>query len=255
MAVPHLYRTEAIVLKRVDMGEADKILTLYTPTFGKLRAIAKGARRPTSKLGGHVDLFMCSRLQVARGRDLDIVTQSEIVHAYPRLREDLYRTTYAFHIAELLDNLTGERIENQTLYDLLLVTLERLDTEDSPEIAARAFEVQALGLLGYRPELHRCLRCGAEAQPVVNYFSAPAGGLLCPDCGGAGHVGVPLSVNALKVLRVLQAGDFQLARRLRLTPGLRAELESVLRAYLQFVLERRLRSVEFLNTLRREGVG
>ncbi len=255
MAVPHLYRTEAVVLKRTDMGEADKILTLYTPAYGKLRAIAKGVRRPTSKLGGHVELFMCSRLQLARGRDLDIVTQSEIVHAYPCLREDLVRTTYAFHAAELLDDLTGERIEDRALYDLLVQTLERLDTEENPEVATRFFEVQALRLLGYQPELHRCLRCGQPAEPVINYFSAGHGGLLCPDCALGGRAGLSLSVNGLKVLRVLESGDYALARRLRLTASLRTELEGLMRAYLQYVLERRLRSAEFLSTLRREGMG
>ncbi len=247
MPVPHLYRTEAIIIKRTDLGEADKILTLYTPSYGKLRAIAKGVRRPTSKLGGHVELFTRSRVQLARGRDLDIATQSEIIRAYPCLREDLIRTTYAFHAAELLDNLTGERIEDQALYDLLAQTLERLDTEESPEIAARFFEVQALRLLGYQPELHRCLRCGNTLQPVVNYFSTASGGMLCPDCSLGGRSGLALSVNGLKVLRVLESGDYALARRLRLTAQLRNELESALRSYLQFVLERRLRCAEFLS--------
>jgi DNA repair protein RecO (recombination protein O) len=133
-------------------------------------------------------------------------------------------------------------------------SLERLDTEASPEIAVRFFEVQALGQLGYRPELHRCLQCQKPVQPVVNCFSVAAGGLVCRDCGRAGGVGVEIGVDALKVLRVLQQGDYTLARRLRLGPELRAELEGLLRGYLQFVMERGLRSADFLNTLRREGI-
>lgn len=250
MAAPHIYRTDAIILRRRDLGEADRILTLYTPHIGKLSAIAKGVRRPTSKLGGHVELLACSRMQMARGRDLDIVTQSEMLHAFPRLREDLYRTTYGFHVAELLDSLIAERIEQQPVYDLLLLTLQRLDTEEDPELAVRFFEVQLLGLLGYRPELRRCLRCQQEIQPIPNYFSAPSGGILCQDCGRTSVSGVEISVNALKVLRLLQSGQYDLARRLRLDRGLRSEVEATMRNYLQFVLERRLRSADMLAAIR-----
>jgi DNA repair protein RecO (recombination protein O) len=98
-----LYRTEAIVIKRSDFFEADRLLTLYTPKLGKIRAIAKGVRKPTSRKSGHVELFTHSQLLIAKGRNLDIVTQAETVHAFRSLREDLLRTTYAFYGAELLD--------------------------------------------------------------------------------------------------------------------------------------------------------
>ena len=107
-----LYRTEAIVLKRIDFGEADRILTLYTPERGKVRAIAKGGRRIASRKSGHVELFTHAALLLAEGRQLDIVTQAETVRPYRRIREDLIRTTYAYHIAELVDRFIEEGLES-----------------------------------------------------------------------------------------------------------------------------------------------
>jgi DNA repair protein RecO (recombination protein O) len=249
MPNPHVYRTEAIILRRSDFGEADRVLTVYTPEKGKVRLIAKGIARPTSKMGGHLETLTCSRLQVARGRNLDIVTQCETAYSFQRIRDDLERITQAFHVAELMENLAWEHIPNATAYGLLLDTLQRLDGEETPDMAVRFFEMQILEAMGYRPELRQCLDCQERIRPVVNYFSPPAGGLLCPDCGRAGG-GLPVSVNALKLLRLLQSGNYALARRVQATPSLRTELESTLRTYLQFVTERRLRSCELLSTIR-----
>ncbi|MFI5266557.1 MAG: DNA repair protein RecO, partial [Chloroflexota bacterium] len=94
----HVYKTEAIVLDRKDFGEADRLLTLYTPGMGKVRAIAKGARRTTSRLSGHLELFTHTSLVLVAGRNLDIVTQSQLIHSHERLREDLWRAALGFHI-------------------------------------------------------------------------------------------------------------------------------------------------------------
>ena len=100
------YRTEAVVIRRSDFGEADRLLTLFSPDRGKMRAIAKGARKPQSRKTGHVELFMRSKFLLAVGRDLDIVTQAETVETYASLRESLVRATYANYAVELLDRFT-----------------------------------------------------------------------------------------------------------------------------------------------------
>ncbi|MBI3915321.1 MAG: DNA repair protein RecO, partial [Chloroflexi bacterium] len=105
-----LYRVQAIILKRTDMGEADRLLTLYTRDHGKLRAMAKGARKPASRKSGHVELFMHSELLLARGRNLDIVTQAETRHAFLPLQSDLHRLGYAYYFAELLDQFTEDQV-------------------------------------------------------------------------------------------------------------------------------------------------
>jgi len=250
VAAPHLYRTEAVVLKRVDLGEADRILTLFTPRFGKIRAVAKGVRRPTSRIGGHVELFTRSEMLIAKGRNLDIVTQSDTIDSYLGLRNDLLRTTYAYYVAELLDSITEEGIEAYPVFELLVQTLERLASGADPRIVARFFDLQLLRRLGHGPELYICVHCQEQLKPVVNFFSASAGGTLCPKCASADPTAKVVSIPAQKVLRVLHAGDYSLASRLHLTPNLLHELESLAYEYVRFVIERELKSADFLAGLR-----
>ncbi len=238
------------MLKRSDLGEADKIVTLYTPHHGKIRVVAKGVRRPTSRLGGHVELFIHGTMMLARGRNLDIITQSQTIDSFINLRDDLWRTSYAYYVAELLDLLTEENIENEAVYELLLATLKRLAEERNPESAVRFFEMQALGLLGYRPELRNCVHCRRPLVATGNFFSAAAGGVLCLECGRLEPTAKALTLAAFKMLRLLQSGDWATAGRVRVDENLRRELEAVLRGCFQFILERDLKSTQFLNTLR-----
>lgn len=246
-----LYKTEAIVLRRRDLGEADKVLVLYTPYLGKLSAVAKGVRRPTSKLGGHVELLTHSMMMLARGRNLDIVTQSQILHSFPGLRSNLERTSYAFCAAELVQRFTEEHIENQPLFRLLLNLLLYLEETDSPDLALRHFEVHVLGLVGYRPELRRCLTCDSDLRPVSNFFSAAAGGTLCPICGTRDRLARPISLNALKVLRFLQDAPTVNEAKINLDPRLSKELEGILTEYITYLLEGEVKSMRFLRDLKR----
>jgi len=177
-----LYRTPAIVLKRQDFGEADRILTLFTPAQGKLRVIAKGVRKITSRKSGHVELFTYSNLLIAKGRNLDIVTQAETIKPFRALREDLSRITYACYVAELVDQFTEDRDENRPLFDLLLAALQALCETDDLQRTARHFELRLLDAVGYRPQLFRCVQCGREIEPVDNFFGLEVGGVLCPKC-------------------------------------------------------------------------
>lgn len=137
MRRPHAYTTEAIILKRMDYGEADRILTLFTPRQGKLRAIAKGARRTTSRLAGHIELFTRSQLQLATGRDLEIITQGESKERFPHLRAELWHATTAYYLAELIEKFTEDQAEHHDLYALFIDTLRRLD-EDAAQSASSA---------------------------------------------------------------------------------------------------------------------
>src|SRR6266699_1914640 len=123
------YPTEAIVLKHMDLGEADRILTLFTPHKGKVHVIAKGTRRPISKLAGHLDLLNRSQLQLALGRNLDIVTQAEGRENFLHLRTDLWHMTCGFYLAELVDRFIEEHTQHANLYHLLLDTLRYLDAD------------------------------------------------------------------------------------------------------------------------------
>src|SRR3990172_4479760 len=182
MPPPRVYKTPAIVLRQRKLGEADKILSLYTPNYGKLDAVAKGVRRPTSRLAGHVEPLTYSSFLLAQGRQLDIVTQAEAIEAFGPLREQLERTGHALYAAELVDRFTPERQEAYSVFRLLLETLRRLAERDDLETCVRFFEVQLLAELGYRPQLAECVGCGAALKPGTNYWHAAGGGVLCPAC-------------------------------------------------------------------------
>lgn len=254
-----LYRVEAIILKRTDFGEADRLLTLYTPDLGKLRAIGKGVRKPSSRKSGHVELFTHSALLLAKGRHLDVVTQADTLDAFLPLRENLDRLGYAYYLAELVDKFSAEGVENRALFDLLLHALRWLSAEGSdPMLLARFFELHLLQQVGYRPQLFHCVNCGTAIEPIENFFSADVGGVLDPNCmqmrrekiAGQGRDAQAISLNALKVLRFLQTREYEAVRSLRLNVGVHAEVEALMRRYIAHHLERDLKSVDFLQELR-----
>lgn len=251
--IPRVYRTEAIVLRQRKLGEADRIITLYTPQLGKIEAVAKGVRRQTSRKAGHLEPLTWSTLLLAHGQNLDIVTQSETVESFLALRQDLQRLARGIYCAELVDRFSAPRVENYPVFRLLAETLRHLATPDAPaDVAVRLFEVQLLAYAGYRPQLDRCVVCAGPLTPVTNGFGPALGGVVCPSCR-AGQPGLwPLSVNALKVLRLLQRGDWATAAGLRVASELQSEIELLLRGYIRYVLETTPRSAVFVDALRRD---
>lgn len=250
MTSPRNYQTEAVVIKKTKLGEADSILTLYTPRLGKIQGFAKSLRKPKSKMAGHLELLTHTMVVFARGRNLDTITGSQTITSFLPLKTNLELASRALYATELVDQFTPGHVENHPLFLLLLETLGHLSQASDSEIALRHFELHLLNEVGYRPHLQHCLSCRTTLDPVVNSFSPSAGGTLCPDCSHAQSLTQPLSVNALKVLRLLQDSDYTTVSRLRITPELSGELEGVTRTYLRYLLEREVKSVAWLDTLK-----
>lgn len=249
MGIPRTYRTEGIIVRRMNLGEADKLLTILTPNHGKLRLLAKAIRRTKAKLSGHLDLFCRSELMVARGNNLDVVSGAMMLDGYRNVREDLWLTSCALYALEFVDRFSEENLENADLYDLLVETLEALNTGRNPEIVLRYFELHALAVTGYRPQLQRCLVCDKPIEPEANRLGPS--GVTCPDCQSeqGSH---PVSIDALKVLRFLQRADLPTAIRLRPDTRVSREIDSHLRRMVRSILERELKSSEFLELVRRQ---
>jgi DNA repair protein RecO (recombination protein O) len=243
-----VYSTEAIALKRMDYGEADRILTLFTPGLGKLRAIAKGVRRSTSRMAGHLELFSHGQLMLARGRALDIVTQASTIEPLREVRDDLVRSSYAFHLAELVDVFLEDRDPHPDVFALLVNALHTLAESEVPaDLVARHFEVRLLAMLGFGPELTTCLGCRSQIQAEANWYSVPCGGVLCPTCGGHEASAGPIEVRVLKMLRHLQRTSSPSALTVRVPGGVRDELERLVRRQMEFVLERKLKATDFVH--------
>ncbi len=282
MPTERIYRTHAVVLRRHNIGEADRVLTLFTPTYGKVRAVAKGVRRMKSRLAGHVELFSRVDVLLAHGRSLDIVTQAEVRDPFRALRGDLWKAAYASYVAELVDRFAEERHdgpESRILFDVLVGALGYFDrlgivapavADGAPAVAvpppevsapdaaagpaarlaARAAELKVLGALGYAPELYVCVRCMERLEPVENAISASAGGTLCPRCARGDGTCRHISVSSIKAMRLLRTEPFAIASRLRLDDRDLRDIELALRAHLAVTLERSLRTTDVLDRLR-----
>lgn len=248
-----VYRSEALILRRSDFGEADRLLQLITPT-GKQRVVAKGVRKTTSRLAGHIELFTHATLLLAVGRNLDIVTQSQSIHSFATLRSDLARLSCAYYITELYDKIVQEEEENRPLFRFMVQTFTALDTTARLDLVLRVFELRLLHLTGYRPQLHRCAVCEDLLTEETRRFSPLLGGALCPHHEGQDRHALPMSLNAFKLLRYLQNGGeyeqpFGIVEHLSLSPVVRGEVMQLLRAYLRSLLERDLKSVTFLEEM------
>lgn len=241
------YRDQAIVLRKLDYQEFDRIYTLLTREHGKVGAIARGVRRPASRLAAALDLFSQVDVQLARGRNLDVVAQVLRLPG-PRLPADPEHTAHAALVAELADRVTEDRHPMEGMYELTAAALEELSREPDPRRATAWYLMAALGMLGFTPQLDDCASCGRPLPEAPAAFSPPAGGFLCADCTLPGMTVVP--VPALKVLRIMGAGDIELYRRLKLAPDLLWEVERVLEAQLEHHLDRQLRSLIFLRQMR-----
>jgi DNA repair protein RecO (recombination protein O) len=242
---------EAIVLRHSDWGEADRLLWLFTREIGKVKAVAKGVRKPRSRKAGHLEPFTRVELLLAQGRDFPIVTQAEAKDAFLKLREDLVRVGYASYVIELLDRFTYEEGENLGLYRLLSETLSRLDQDTDPAFAVRYYEVRLLDLVGFRPQLFHCVNCGVEIRAEDQYFSYEKGGVICPKCGFKEPAVRQVSMPALRILRHFQRSNYIEAQRLRLSSSIDLELETLMGNYLTYLLERGLNSPAFLRHVRK----
>ncbi len=245
------FRTQAIILKRRDFGEADRLLTLVTPMHGKLDVIAKGARKPTSTKTGHVELFTLADILVHRGRNLNIAAQVEMVNPYLALREDLGRGAYAGYAAELLDRFTldGEE-ELGSLFNLLCDTLGRLCIDDDPRRVIRHYELQLLDYVGFRPELNECVITHEPIQPEDQYFSYADGGVVSPGAAHFASSAVSITLPTLKLLRYIQRSPYHEIGGLKIAIGLHNDAERLMLGYITFQLERRLQSIDFIRRIR-----
>ena len=250
MTKPRSYQTEAIIIRKIKLGEADRILTLYTPRLGKIRAVAKGVRRSRSKMSGHLELLTHSLISLARGKNLDTVTNTQTINSFLAVKNDLKLTSAALYVMELVDQFTEDDIEDYPLFQLLRETLLFFDQAGYNELVLRYFEMHVLDQAGYKPQLYRCVSCNTELQPTTNSFCASAGGMLCPDCARQYPLRYPLSVNTQKVLRLLQNEGYQTASKLKIDQELALQLEMVTSNYIRYLLEREIKSAAWLKTMK-----
>ena len=251
MPPPRMYRAEALVIKHLPLGEADLLVTLFTREHGKVRAVAKGARRSTAKLVGHLEPLTVTRLALSRGRTLDVISQAETLENFTPLKTNLTAVTRGLQVAELVDGFGSEANPNQPLYDLSLATLAAIGRTPDDELPLLHFQLHLLAVSGLMPELQECVECRREMEPERHRYSADGGGVYCPDCTSDQAALRPLSLRALKVLRLLARSHVAELPALSLDPPLTQELKAILTGTVQYWLDKEIRTNSFLNHLAR----
>ncbi len=226
------------------------MLTLITPAGGKLKVIAKGIRRPTSRLGGSLEPFAELTVALARGRTFDVVTQVSVGHAWLRLRDDLESAATAWYLAELADRSLEERHAAEPLYALLRRAYELLDAGMAPGRVARWYEMRLLDELGVRPEVDRCVECDRMLEADERFrWVPPLGGVICERCPGPADERAGLSLEALKLLKAYQRLDIEASRPAQCA-AVEREVEAAMREFVRVALERDARSLAFLDEVR-----
>ena len=248
MAKERTYIAEALILRRSDFQEADRRLTLLTPDRGRLNVVAKGVRRPTSRMAGHLELFTLAKVFVVRRRSLDLVVQAETVQTFPELRADLKRLPYAYQAVETAHILVEEEVEAHAEFVLLVKALTALAVTNALPLVLIAYKLQLLANLGYQTQLQACARCGNALSEDGNRARPDSGGVVCAPCGGVS--GLPIAVRAIKCLRWLAQEPLQTVERLQVDSATTTQLEQTADAFVRYVAEQDLRTTPFLERMR-----
>jgi DNA repair protein RecO (recombination protein O) len=237
--MPGLYKDEGIVLKTIKLGEADRIVTLFTRRNGKVRAVAKGVRKTKSRFGGRLEPFTRVALLIYQGRNLDTITSADILTSFDEVRTEYSRLTSGAAIVEMVEKLTPERERALSTYALLLAALKALASGGGPTVVP-AFIVKLLSLSGYHPQLQTCAGCGNGGE--LSAFSSSLGGAICDECWRDDREAVRLASDRIALLSRLLVEDFGHPAGTTETN----EVTQLLKSYSEYHLERPLRSLKFL---------
>jgi DNA repair protein RecO (recombination protein O) len=243
-----VYAARAIVLRRTNLGETDKIVTLLTRERGKLNAVAKGARRPSSRLAGATELFGLCHVLLACGRSLDVLTQVDVREAFASLRGNLNRIAAASYLCELADHFTEERHPNAEVFDLLLAGLYVVSALDDMALVVAGYTLQLLAASGYAPELEACARCRKEDE-AFRAFSPALGGVVCRACRPMVKDAMWLEAGTVALMRRLLGTDLGVAVRAEPSPVVRGQLLKAVRRFLDYRSDRPIVSARFLDEL------
>lgn len=244
------YSAEAIVLRKSNFGEADQVVTLLTRFKGKVSAVAKGVRLIQSRKGGNLDLLNHVRVQLAEGKNMDIITEVDLVSAWPKIKVDLERVALAYQIAELSHEFLAEHQENKEVFELTRQSLEYLEKSDKPELIVQAYELKLLNLLGFRPELEHCVRCGIALPSIGLALSPELGGAIGPEEREMDETSWGISSDVLKVWRYLMSVPMEDVGKLKLPSPVANEVSRSLQYYLEHILEKELKSPGLLTSVK-----
>ena len=246
-----LYKTEGIVLKSTEFEEADKIVTIYTKSYGKISAIAKGVRKIKSKFGSSLEILTHSIFLIYKGRNIDIVSQTEILESFFSTSKEVIKFAFAVNCVEMVNKLTEEREINIGLFNLLKEVLHYLRKTDEPKLLNLSFKWQTISLLGYRPSINHCCRCNKSVEDQKEmYFNIKEGGLLCNSCVAEDKEEcINVSLYFVKLLRKILITHLSTISNATIPDNKMKELEKITNIYIGYHSEKSFKTDEFLRSL------
>lgn len=242
-----LQKYEGIVIRTTDYGESHKIVVIYTREAGKIAGMARGAKKPSSRLAGASQLFTYGHFLIQSGRGLGTIKQAEMIASLRAIREDIFKTAYAAYIVDLLDKSTDDKESNPFLFELLSQTLQYINEGHDPDIITHIFEMKMLSVLGLYPEMQKCVMCGNTEAEFG--FSLKENGLICHQCFDRDPHFMPLSQKAVKLLRLFYFFDIQRLGAISVKPETKKELKNMISLYYDEFSGLQLKSKRFLDQL------
>lgn len=259
MIPKHSKKASAIVLRSIDYGESDRIITFYTDDFGKLTGIAKGARRSKKRFPNALELFSCSDILFSKSNrgELRLIESCHVTNHYSCIRSDLEKTLVASYFIDLTAQFTSEGKKNRNLFQLLKNFLWIVDTSNCSDIITRLFELHLLKLKGFEPVLDRCTTCKTPVNEIENayrtrplVFSLNRGGIKCPKCNSDNKPSIPISIGTIMTLLMGKEMDISKIHRLTLSSQAADESKKVLVSFIKHLLGKDLKSLDVINKIK-----
>lgn len=249
------YKTHGIIIKKTNSGEADKVLTIVTPNYGKIQCIARGSRKPKSKLNGHLDLFNLSDFNLVHGKGYDVITGCMTIQSFKRVKNALDQTARMYSAAELLNRLVLTSQKDEKIYFLLKEYLEFCDShlprdESRRDFTSWSFSIKLFDALGVFPELTNCLAC---RQPISSstesYISAYMDGIFCKKCRTENNDLTEINIYLIKLFRFFQSSEYSQITRLRLEKNIREQVRNMMHKIVMYHFDGDLISQKLITSL------
>ncbi|PIQ26374.1 DNA repair protein RecO [bacterium (Candidatus Blackallbacteria) CG17_big_fil_post_rev_8_21_14_2_50_48_46] len=250
----HPFEVEAFALKHYDFNEHDRVIVLFSRKYGLLRAVAKGVRRPKSKLAGHLDLLRCNHVLLERGRNLHKIIQCDSLHSFPGLTRDYDALTHALALGEIMATFCQEEDPNEYLFVMLLHALEALSSGTDPLTLLIWFELHLLYELGYEQDWEFCRGCEIDFRPRdYHFFDTLEGGLRCEDCKRK-QSSQFLSYEQVATIRDLQASAEPPTGVPEIKHIALKQIQTMLQNYLELLAEKPMKALSFLQETSLEAI-
>jgi len=252
------HKTRALVLELSDFGDIDRIVTFYTSDFGKVKGIAKGAKKSRKRFGAAMDLFSYVFLSffTKETSGLARINHCQLLQNFSAIQQDIIRIGFGSYIAELIKEMTAEGVSNQELFNTLINFFSLLDNFPPKEDYLRIFEIRLLVTLGYRPCLNRCVSCKGELKKSESlWFSVSQGGVVCASCISGKRDLYPVSLGTLRLLQKATDLDLDKIKRLIFPPQALEESREFLPQFIQYHIGKELKTLKFLEKVRGDNLG